>query len=332
MKRKDLVSALLNAEPGPESSDIGEPKPVRVASGSVRAIGLELGRLTEQAEEAHALRQQLENGSIIVELAPEILEPSFISDRLAPTDDSQYRQLVETIRKDGQKLPILVRPHPKRTGFYQVAYGHRRWRAALDLGIKVRAIVQALTDAELVVAQGKENSERRNLSFIERALFALKLDAGGFDRATINSALAVQSAEVSRLLAVATSIPTAIVNSIGPAPKAGRTRWMELAEYLQTGEAHQTALQTLENPAIKRLNTDARFEALMTAVRATGSEGATELVTNVRGEPVVRIMRSGRTMRLWVDGRFTPGFGEYLVRSLPELVNRFDGEREQPSD
>ena len=40
----------------------------------------------------------------------------------------------------------------------------------------MRAIIQALTDAELVIAQGKENAERRNLSFIERALFAANLD------------------------------------------------------------------------------------------------------------------------------------------------------------
>ena len=84
MKRKDLVSALLSAEPSPTSSDTVDAKPARVAAGSVRAMGLELHRLTEQADEAQALRQRIENGSIVAELDPEMLEPSFISDRLAP--------------------------------------------------------------------------------------------------------------------------------------------------------------------------------------------------------------------------------------------------------
>ena len=165
MKRKDLVSALLSADPSPAPSDTADAKPARVAAGSVRAMGLELHRLTEQADEAHVLRQQIENGSIVVELDPEMLEPSFISDRLAPIDDPQYRQLVESIRKDGQALPILVRPHPDRTGIYQIAYGHRRWHAARELAVKVRAIIQTLTDTELVIAQGKENAERQKLVF-----------------------------------------------------------------------------------------------------------------------------------------------------------------------
>src|ERR1700733_12157335 len=98
-----------------------------------------------------------------------MLEPSFVSDRLMPIDDPQYRQLVELILKDGQALPILVRPHPVRAGIYQIAYGHRRSHAARELAVKVRAIIQTLSDTEFVIAQGKENAERRNLSFIERA-------------------------------------------------------------------------------------------------------------------------------------------------------------------
>ena len=248
MKRKELVTALLSADPSPAPIDGADAKPGRVAAGSVRAMGLELNRLTEQADAADALRQQIENGSFVVELDPETLEPSFISDRLAPIDDPQYRQLVKLIRKDGQALPILARPHPDRTGVYQIAYGHRRWHAARELAVKVRAIIQTLTDAELVIAQGKENAERRNLSFIERALFAANLDASGFDRATINAALAVHTTELSRLLTVAAAIPAAIITLIGPAPKAGRTRWMELAEYLQTKSTQQLAGQTLDTP------------------------------------------------------------------------------------
>jgi len=327
MKRKDLVSALLSADPSPAPSDTADAKPARVAAGSVRAMGLELHRITEQADEAHVLRQQIENGSVVVELDPEMLEPSFISDRLAPIDDPQYRQLVESIRKDGQALPILVRPHPDRTGVYQIAYGHRRWHAARELAVKVRAIIQTLTDTELVIAQGKENAERRNLSFIERALFAANLDAGGFDRATINAALAVHTTELSRLLTVAAGMPATIVTLIGPAPKAGRTRWMELAEYLQTEGARQLAVQTLDAPSLKRLGTDARFEALMETLRNSASgPKAAEVIANARGEPVVRITRSGRGLRVWVDGRFGHGFGAYLVRSLPDLMHRFDAE------
>ena len=279
------------------------------------------------------LRKQIETGSLGLELDPEMLEPSFIADRLAPIDDPQYRQLVESIRKDGQALPILVRPHPDRTGIYQIAYGHRRWHAARELAIKVRAIVQTLTDTELVVAQGKENAERRSLSFIERALFAANLDAGGFDRGTINAALAVHTTELSRLLAVAAAVPAAIVALIGPAPKAGRTRWLELAEYLQANGAQQLAVEILDTPSLKRQGTDAQFEALMETLRnAASGRKVAEVIANARGEPVVRVIRSGRGLRIWVDGRFGQGFGAYLLRSLPDLMQRFDTETGRPHD
>jgi ParB family chromosome partitioning protein len=333
VKRKDLVNALLTAGPSPVSSDTADSKSARVAAGSVRAMGLELHRLTEQADEAQMLRERIENGSIVVELDPEMLEPSFISDRLAPIDDPQYRQLVESIRKDGQALPILVRPHPDRTGVYQIAYGHRRWHAARELAVKVRAIIQTLTDTEFVIAQGKENAERRSLSFIERALFAANLDAGGFDRATINAALAVHTTELSRLLNVAATIPAAIVTLIGPAPKAGRTRWIELAEYLETKDALQLAIQTLDTPSLKRLGSDAKFDALMETLRnAVSGPKATEVIANALGEPVVRITRTRRGLRVSVDGRFDHGFGTYLIRSLPDLMRRFDTEVDKVRD
>jgi ParB family chromosome partitioning protein len=325
MKRKDLVSALLQPEPTSGASATPEQKPSRVAAGSVRAMGLQLDRLTEEADQANVLRQQLASGSLVVELDPEQVEPSFITDRLAPTDDPQYRLLVESIRKEGQKIPILVRPQPNKSSIYQIAYGHRRWHVARELGITVRAIVQALSDAELVIAQGKENSERRNLSFIERALFAANLEAAGFDRATINAALAVQTAETTRLLAVAATVPAKIVTPIGPAPKAGRTRWMELASHLQTKHTEDIAIQIVEQPSFRRLGTDARFETLIGALRASvSSANRAEPITNTRGESIGRFLRSSRGVRLWIDGRFAPGFGDYLIRCLPELVHRFE--------
>jgi ParB family transcriptional regulator, chromosome partitioning protein len=332
MKRKEVISALLNPGPMSDAEDTNLPKPARVSAGSVRAIGLELGRLTDEANQAEVLRQQMANGSSVVELDPEGIEPSFIADRLAPTSDAQFRQLIESIRKDGQKIPILVRPHPEAAGMYQIAYGHRRWHAARELGTKIRAIVQTLNDAELVVAQGKENSDRRNLSFIERALFAANLRTRGFDRSTINAALAVQTAETSRLLAVADAIPWTIVSAIGPAPKAGRTRWMELAEYLVADDTARIAEQTLEQATFKRLGSDARFEVLIAALRVAASSAPSEWILNVRGQPVVRAAPVGQGVRLWIDERFAAGFGAYLMRSLPNLVRCFDEGDQSSSD
>ncbi len=133
----------------------------------------------------------------------------------------------------GQQVPILVRPHPEREGRYQIAYGRRRLRALTELGRPVRAVVRPLSDQQLVVAQGQENSARTDLSFIERALFAAKLEQVGYDRETIMAALSVDKTTLSRLVSTASRIPRSLVESIGPAPKAGRDRWIELATRLE---------------------------------------------------------------------------------------------------
>jgi ParB family chromosome partitioning protein len=228
------------------------------------------------------------------------------------------------MREAGQLVPILVRPHPDAPGRYQIAYGHRRRDAAAELGRKVRAVVRTLTDAELVVAQGKENAERRNLSFIERALFAAHLEARGFDRRTLNAALGVHSAEMSRLLAVAAAVPARVIHAIGPAPKAGRPRWMELAANLEHVGADAVMDEVLKRTDFHSLGTDGRFDAVFSALRGTAERDAAEVILNARGEAVIRIEHTARGLRFSVEARFAPDLGSFVHRALPELVRRYD--------
>jgi len=326
MKRRDVVRALLTPEPGGLPPERPADKGPRVVSHAVRAMGLELNRLADEANQASQLRDQLASGTAVVDLDAGLIDGSFVSDRLTPTDDADYRRLLASMRQSGQQVPILVRPHPEKEGRYQVAYGHRRWRAATELGVPVKAIVRSLSDDELVVAQGKENSERRNLSFIERALFAAHLQARGFDRPTLNAALGVQSAEMTRLLAVAAAVPADLVRAIGPAPKAGRPRWLELADHLSHPDAAAAVAEKVQEPAFRRLATDARFEALILLLRDRAGQSAEEVLRNSRGEGVLRIARAGKETRLVADERLAPGLGTFLIARLPELLQRFEEE------
>jgi ParB family chromosome partitioning protein len=326
MKRRDVVQALLTPEPTEPGDAIEQP--ARVSSGAVRAMGLEIDRLADSARAADALRQQIESGAVVVDLAPDLIDPSFVSDRLARGVDPDYRRLVESFRESGQQVPILVRPHPETEGRYQIAYGHRRRDAAAELGVTIRAIVRPLTDAELVIAQGKENGERRNLSFIERALFAAGLQRRGFDRPTLHSALGVQSAEMTRLLSVAAAIPEDIARQIGPAPKAGRFRWLELARDLSRPGIAETVAGLLTQPSMQALPSDKKFAAVIEAVRADAPpepSGGQNLV-DARGVIVGRIDRSADSVRITLFEREAPGLGALVTRDLPLLIGRYSAE------
>ena len=175
--------------------------------------------------------EQIKSHSIL-DLATHLIDHSFIEDRLEISPEDQAH-LTASIREHGQQVPILVRPHPSQQGRYQIAYGHRRLKAAAELGRTVRAVVKPLTDEQLVVAQGQENNSRTDLSFIEKALFAAQLEAKGFGRETIMAAICVDKFGLSRLITSAVKIPRDVIAAIGSSPKTGRDRWTELATRLE---------------------------------------------------------------------------------------------------
>jgi ParB family chromosome partitioning protein len=333
MKRKDMLRQLLAPET-PASEGESSPLPGvpeqpadrRVPSGAVRAMGLDLERLTAEARRAEELERQAANGQLVIEVDPTLVDPSFAEDRVARTSDPDYRRLVESIAATGQQVPILLRPHPEVAGRYQVAYGHRRLAAAAELSVPVRAIVRRLTDAELVVAQGKENAERRNLSFIERALFAAELEARGFDRATLHAALAAHPAEVSRYLTVARSVPRWLVRAIGPAPRAGRPRWIDLAELVATEEAREAVAAITEQAGFQSAPSDRRFEMVITALRRRATPEVQEDILLLRGPdgiPLVRFEVHPTGARLTVLEQAGPGLSVFLQERLPALLAEF---------
>lgn len=88
--------------------------------------------------------------------------------------------LAQSMKKNGQQEPILVRPSQGTASHqYEIIFGQRRWRAAKIAGIGLLAIVKTLSDKDAVVAQTEENNNRENLSDYARALsYQQLIDAG----------------------------------------------------------------------------------------------------------------------------------------------------------
>ena len=313
-KRRLAMEKLLAVEPRVRA--VGEPK---VRAGAVRSMGLSLERLNGPAAEA---------GERVVELDPALCEPSFVRDRLENAEGEEEGEgdpagiaaLAESIEEGGQAVPILVRPLPGAEGRYQIAYGHRRWLACRRLGRPVRAVVRPLGDEELVVAQGRENNERRDLTFIERAHFAARLVDRGLPRAVVQKAIGVDKSELARLLAVANGLPQGLAERIGRAPRAGRPRWMKLVALCE-GEGAEKALAAVE--ASRGLDTDARFRAVLDAL-APGPAA-----TEAPRERVKRAAFPGRVeerdgaMVITLEGTGETSFGAFVADELQGLYTAY---------
>jgi len=204
---EDAISGAGTAPPSPR----GAPAP-RVLSG----VAARVGSLSREAEETLA-RTQAELAALQAEytgvtpirlIDTALITPSPFQDR-AETSltamDSAFQALTEDIRVNrGNLVPALLRP--TGGGRYEIVYGHRRWKACVELGLPLKAEVRELDDEQLLRAMVKENRFRLDLTVYENLLSVRRARfLGGFAKlfekqARLAEIFGVSQSYVSRLL------------------------------------------------------------------------------------------------------------------------------------
>jgi len=174
------------------------------------------------------------DGHSIWELDPDHISDGRLKDRLDPADVADLRDAIDT---NGQTVPILVRRHPNDANRYLLVYGRRRLEAIRisDKVDKVRAIVANIDDDAAVRAQISENMARRDLSFIEKALFAQELIDNDFGtQSQVAEVLTVTKSSISMALAIVQTVGVDVIRAIGAAHGVGRPRWDALGKAIES--------------------------------------------------------------------------------------------------
>jgi ParB family transcriptional regulator, chromosome partitioning protein len=340
-RNQRMKSLFGNVDPDaiakPASPAPSEVDKRRVGSAAVKSMDRAFVSIEEENRRLH---DQLQSAETIVELDPEKIIPSFVNDRLDIEGDPSFEAFVQGIGDFGQKLPILVRPVEGKPGHYQAAYGHRRLRACKALKRPVRAIVREMSDQELVVSQGIENSERLNLSFIEQGLFALSLKERRYSRETIANALGRQSGLNVNYISILTNttvlIPETLIRLIGSAQSIGRPKWEKLGSLI-----HDRALSASQQTAVDHLvatpgwidaDSDKRFSLVLEAFDQS-SRALPEVTEVAVGDGViVSAKRSGPTTKISIPDQRIPGLSAWLLQRLPALVEEFQGNQQRGAD
>lgn len=320
---RDILQGLVAA--GKPIRPMDGLAPQTRPTGAVKAMSLGLDRLSAEAAQAKSLREELASRETTQDLDPALFSASIVSDRIPSTSDGRLQDLKAAIAENGQQIPIIARPHPTEEGRYQIAAGHRRWRVALDLGQPLKAIIRKLSDQEMVILQGQENGPREDLTFVERARFAMQMESHGFDRDTLSAALSVDKPEISRLLTVAQALGEELIMAIGPAPKIGRPRWLQLVKGLEQAGARDELNELVSSSTFESADTDARFTL---ALQTVGSAKQIAKRRPAASDRIAWVEKRGGNIRLVSDNA---SFSSFLQRRLPALLEEFEGSPEAKS-
>ena len=259
------------------------------------------------------------------EIDPTDVEDDRLSDRLDPSDVADLRASIEA---NGQTVPILVRRHPDQPNRYLLVYGRRRLEAirSSDKLSKVRALIAHLDDSAALRAQVSENTARRDLSYIERALFAQELLETGFGtQAQVAEVLNATRSAVSMALSVARAVGSDLAQAIGPAHGIGRPRWEALVKDLTEGTDRPRLIATAQQARDKATEgTDpstAAFEAVARALKRPASTPPRTPATPLQlgGQPAGTLRKSAKGIQL--DLTLDPAFADWLEVNAQDVLD-----------
>ena len=327
--RKSIVSQFgLIAAAAPDQS-AAEPTTAMTPIAAARrvsagVIGAAQRSVTDMREERDRLRVQVEAGGWR-EIDPDLLDPSPFPDRLPDDAAEDFETLKRAIEEDGQQVPVALRRHPTEPGRYQIIYGHRRWRAAKELGRPVRAFVIEADDRQLVIAQGVENTARQDLTWIEKALFAARMDETGAKARDIRAALHVDDAELTRFRSAVKALGRPLIEAIGRAPKTGRPRWIKLVQAASDDPDRVRAwLKTLA--AAKVFASDDRFSLCFADLSQAPERSEPIPIKGPNGVIVARAQQKGRGLSVELDRDSPKELLDFLIGQLPKLTAEFFNE------
>lgn len=245
-------------------------------------------------------------GEQVVELDTAKIKPWPFVNR-PESDMGDMEGLTNSIKDNGQQMPILVRPAPKRSDCdYEYYAGHRRFTGCEQLGIKVKAIVRDATDQEAAAIQELENEQRNGLSSWAKAVHYQKLlDAKVFPSSqALATHLGLTRATVTDTLAYF-RIDPAVREAIGDLSKVSvfsakiisglnedkqKSALVELADRIRAGTLKGNSIKK----EVQRLASGASREAKRT-VRGKAGDLLT-VRSDSNGTPILSLLKDARDL------------------------------------
>ncbi|WP_162150008.1 plasmid partitioning protein RepB [Roseivivax halodurans] len=315
-KRRSRLAGLedaLTADSHNQEAPSSEETPASKKPHFTKSLEVFDKDLSSRMAELERLKKQAPR-----EIGTDQVSDSRFSDRIDVRDD--LAGLVDSIKQDGQRLPILVRTKTSGPLPYEVVYGRRRLAACRELGRPVLAIIADMDEAEAVLLQGVENAERLETSYIERASFAHQLRQAGYDGRDIERVLGKDAPEISRMKSLMETLPDGLVQALGPV-KDGRRPFEGLQKAIAQSKLDgQEIIQLVD----RDLPVGRRVNALTTAVGSAGRSDAPAkkpTAESVAGK--ITATRSGNGLVVKAAAKEEAEFLDFVRDRLPDMYDQW---------
>ena len=237
----------------------------------------------------------------------------------------RYRRIRQSIQDCGQQLPIKVRPTPDAAGDYEIVYGYSRYRARLDLHLPtIRAVIESLSDSELLLQMERENSIREDLSAYEQAVFYKQLLEVVYqgNREALCQATKRSNSWISQQLGIA-GIPPALLDAYPVLHEAPVLSLVELARALKTPADTERLLASKDRTKItdpKLLAQRLLKELVKTSCR---EKPKPRKFTTTEGEILVVAKPLGIGGEILQFSKGQEGFAQYVYSRLDDLYKTY---------
>lgn len=213
---------------------------LRTGPGQMLMVNSLMRESNERVAVLEERLKQFEGGLPVRFLDPQQIEFSKWANRIPQSFDGvAFRELKAEIAEAGGNVqPIKVRSKAGEAERFEIIFGHRRYRACLELGLPVLAMIEELSDAELFKQMDRENRSRADLSPWEQGVMykqALR-DKLFSSREHLARELAIDPGNLSKALRLA-DLDDRIVAAF-PSPLDLQYRW---AKPLADAVAHDRA-------------------------------------------------------------------------------------------
>jgi ParB/RepB/Spo0J family partition protein len=238
-------------------------------------------------------------------------------------DEVSCASLIDSIRANGQRIPVLGRRcgAPGEVAI-ELIYGARRLFAAQHLGIELLVDVRDLDDRAAIIAMDIENRVRADISPYERGMsYRSWLSAGYFSsQADLAASVGISEAQVSRLLRYA-ELPAAVVGAFD-SPAAIKEQWaVTLAKRCQDPTTRQLTVRRARESVHSQSHSTP--QAVYAALVHDGprsmanSRSRDQVVQDCAGKPLVRIGFRSRAVHIILPKeKVTPR----LLRQISEYL------------